>query len=203
MIPTLILRQFEMVILVQKTLDFKKSFRLWFQIINQNKGKVCIYFLNKIVELLKSEHRSKSIADCWLHIETTCLFDPDWVSKQGCCYCCFAGMQAIVAVLSKANSFRLLQQPKLFAQSGSNSTTSKSRDWEIEIGAVVSLLSSISNTVLPALSQATVFNRVCICNVCLFTLKYTCFSRGFIVNINYVYTALSILLVCSRQQKKL
>ena len=111
-----------------------------------------MYFLNKIVELLKSEHRSKSIADCWLHIETTCLFDPDWVSKQGCCYCCcFAGSyrQAIVAVLSKANSFRLLQQPKLFAQSGSNSTTSKSRDWEIEIGAVVSLLSSISNTVLP------------------------------------------------------
>ena len=129
----------------------KKSFGLWFQIINQNKGVVYVtmYFLNKIVELLKSEHRSKSIADCWLHIETTCLFDPDWVSKQGCC--CFAGSyrQAIVA-LSKANSFRLLQQPKLFAQSGSNSTTSKSRDWEIEIGAVVSLLSSISNTVLPA-----------------------------------------------------
>ena len=142
---------------------------------------------------MKSEHRSKSIADCWLHIETTCLFDPDWVSKQGCCYyCCFAGSyrQAIVAVLSKANSFRLLQQPKLFAQSGSNSTTSKSRDWEIEIGAVVSLLSSISNTVLPGLS-GTVFNRVCIYIVCLFTLKYTCFSRGFIVNINYVYTALS------------
>ena len=158
-----------------------------------------MYFLNKIVELLKSEHRSKSIADCWLHIETTCLFDPDWVSKQGC-YCCFAGSyrQAIVA-LSKANSFRLLQQPKLFAQSGSNSTTSKSRDWEIEIGAVVSLLSSISNTVLPA-ESGTAFNRVCIYIVCLFTLKYTCFSRGFIVNINYVYTAL--LLVCSRQQKK-
>ena len=131
---------------------------------------VCIYILNKIVELLKSEHRSKSIADCWLHIETTCLFDPDWVSKQGCCYCCFAGSyrQAIVAVLSKANSFRLLQQPKLFAQSGSNSTTSKSRDWEIEIGAVVSLLSSISNTVLPGFSQALLLIEfVSVLYVCL------------------------------------
>ena len=126
-----------------------------------------MYFLNKIVQLLKSEHRSKSIADCWLHIETTCLFDPDWVSKQGCC---FAGSyrQAIVAVLSKANSFRLLQQPKLFAQSGSNSTTSKSRDWEIEIGAVVSLLSSISNTVLPAPSQALLLIEfVSVLYVCL------------------------------------
>ena len=74
-------------------LDFKTSFGLWFQIINQNKGVVCMYFLNKIVELLKSEHRSKSIADCWLHIETTCLFDPDWVSKQGCCYCCCLARQ--------------------------------------------------------------------------------------------------------------
>ena len=153
------------------TLDFKKRFGLWFQIINHNKGVVCIYFLNKIVELLKSEHRSKSIADCWLHIETTCLFDPDWVSKQGCCYCCFAGSyrQAIVAVLSKANSFRLLQQPKLFAQSGSNSTTSKSRDWEIEIGAVVSLLSSIYLTQCCLLQSGTLFliEFVSVMYVCL------------------------------------
>ena len=41
------------------------------------------------------------------------------------------------------------------------------------------------------LQSGTAFNRVCIYIVCLFTLKYTCFSRGFIVNINYVYTALS------------
>ena len=142
--------------------------------------------MNKIVELLKSEHRSKSIADCWLHIETTCLFDPDSESKR------FAVVAAKQTVFVCCNSQNCLHKVEAIRQQANRETG--------RLKSVQSYHSYLVYLTQCCLQSGTAFNRVCIYIVCLFTLKYTCFSRGFIVNINYVYTAL--LLVCSRQQKK-
>ena len=72
-----------------------------------------------------------------------------------------SALQSSTTYSSKANSFRLLQQPKLFAQSGSNSTTSKyrERDWNRCSRITVSQCCYFYVWVL------------CIVYLCLFTLK--------------------------------